>query len=384
VELVSERRKEVQEEFKSRAIVSQSSLAGARQSISRDDLALLDASARSWLRSADQGKQAEQDQLMLILKNIGLPFAAGPSTYKKVISDWRQAMIGMENLLCGRPQSISGASVILALASWHLFPDLIVLRDDIPNIKFKDPLFPSTGVGTVGITYEDSSQNPGLQWSLMLSHLVYYGDEVKVDSKKDYSRISMEQLRLVAFGSILSAWKINFREFLPTAAWFRSLWVTLSQKKSTTSELRRQFACLSVLVQAAESLLLAQSEKYGDALKLVDYGYRNANKFLGIGDRLLQPYFGLCNPFILAGLTEKLYFECVMSYLRALAKSLDLGSGTAIIICRHWIDGAPVNVGGPDYYEYATAVGHPRASRHTSSECDPEPQVYIPLSISSR
>jgi hypothetical protein len=374
VELVSERRKEVQEELKSHVIVSQSSLEGARQTISRDDLALLDASARSWLRSADQGKRVEQDQLMLILKNIGLPFAAGPSTYKKVISDWQQAMIGMENLLCGRPQSISGASVILALASWHLFPDLIVLRNDIPNIKFKDPLFPSTGVGTIGITYEDSSQNPGLQWSLMLSHLVYYGDEVKVDSKKDFSRISMEQLRLVAFGSMLSAWKINFREFLSAAAWFRSLWVVLSQKRPTTSELCHQFAWLSVLVQAAESLLLAQSEKHGDALKLVDYGYRNA-KFLGIGHGLLQPYFGLCNPFILAGLTEKLDFECGVSYLRAIAKFLNLKSGTAIIICRHWLDGAPVNVGLPDYYEYATAVGHPRASRHQSSECDPEPQV---------
>ena len=78
VEVVSETRKEIQEEFQSHAIFPQSSLEGARQTISRDDLALLDASARSWLRSADQGKQADQDQLMLI--------SAGPSTYKKVIA----------------------------------------------------------------------------------------------------------------------------------------------------------------------------------------------------------------------------------------------------------------------------------------------------------
>jgi hypothetical protein len=77
VELVSDRRLEIEKAFQSNAIVSESSLVGSRQEISRHDLALLDASERSWLRSADRGKQWEHDQLRLILENIPVPFPSG-------------------------------------------------------------------------------------------------------------------------------------------------------------------------------------------------------------------------------------------------------------------------------------------------------------------
>lgn len=77
VEVVSDRRLEIEKACQSNALVSESSLVGSRQEISRRDLALLDASARSSLRSADHGKQWEHDQLRLILENITVPFPNG-------------------------------------------------------------------------------------------------------------------------------------------------------------------------------------------------------------------------------------------------------------------------------------------------------------------
>lgn len=57
----------------------------ARQTITREELALFDASARSWLSSADEVKISEQKRLMLILKNICTPVSVGSTTYGKVV-----------------------------------------------------------------------------------------------------------------------------------------------------------------------------------------------------------------------------------------------------------------------------------------------------------
>ena len=364
VELISDRRKEIEKAFHDNEVVSESSLIGARQEISRCDLGLWDASARSWLRSADQGKQRESDQLMLILKNIEIPFTSGPSTYESVVSTWQQAMVGMENLLCGRPQSISSASILLALSSWHLYPDLIVLRHQTVNVKFSDPLFPSNAVGTIGLSYADASDDHGIRWSLTLSHLVYYGDPIVVESKNDYSRVTIKQLCLVAFGAVLRAWRINLRDLESSAKWFCGVWASLKQSKHKAHDqpLARQFAWFYVLVLAANSILGQDQSSHEQVHKLVKFGYRRAQRFLGLNNDVPQPYFGLCNPCVLAGLSEKLDIECAIGYLRAIAQSLDLDSGSAMIVCRHWVGNSLVYGEDEDFCEYITAVGHPRSS----------------------
>jgi hypothetical protein len=127
VELVLERKREVEEAVKDGSIMSMSLVMAVGQDISRDQIRLWDASARSWLQSTDREKLSEQKRLDLILKNINIPVSGGSTTYMKVISAWKGAMLGLEQLLSGIPQQVCDGAILLALSSWHIFPDLLVL-----------------------------------------------------------------------------------------------------------------------------------------------------------------------------------------------------------------------------------------------------------------
>ena len=372
VELVDERKREIEEAFRDNHLVSESSLLSTRQDISRQELALWDASTRAWLRSADQAKARQQNQLMLILKNINVPFSGGSSTYIRVIEAWRQAMIGLENLLHGRPQSISNGEVLLALSAWHLFPDLIVLGKETTNVKFKDALVPHSGIGTIGLRPADASKK-AIQWSLTLSHLRYYGGPVEVKSTQEFSRVTISQLRVVALGSILGAWRVRPGDILPVATWFTLLWEFLKQMKYTRRPppLASGFGWLYSLVKASRKLLSSESEGDVNCMKLLKYGQRRAQNFLCENPSKLPPFFGLRNPCILAGLTERFDMECAIRYLREVAKSLGLRSGEAFIYYAH----RPLPGISVRYLEYATAVPHSRSSRKRG--IDGKPVVEI-------
>lgn len=102
-------------------------LAAAKVSLSRDQLAEWDISARSWLRTADEAKRAQQKQLMLIVRNIHMPVhSVNKGTYESVIGAWKTALTLMERLLHGEPQSVQGGDLLLGVASWHIYPDLCV------------------------------------------------------------------------------------------------------------------------------------------------------------------------------------------------------------------------------------------------------------------
>jgi hypothetical protein len=60
VELVFERQRAIEAAVGNNEVVSASSVVAARQPITRDQLARLDASMRSWLTSADQAKLRDQ------------------------------------------------------------------------------------------------------------------------------------------------------------------------------------------------------------------------------------------------------------------------------------------------------------------------------------
>lgn len=363
VELVAARRQEIEEGFKNNHNVSPSSIVGARQDITRSDLALWDSSARAWLRRADQAKAWAQSQLSLIFKNINVPVAGGPSTYAKAIDVWRRSMIGMENFLCGRPQLISDGSLFLAFSAWHLFPDLIVLGNEPIKVSFKDKLIPSTGVGTVGVESRTAEDREGIQWSLTLSHLQYYGDPILVQSNRDYSRVTFTQLRLVAFGSWLGAWRISPRDFLLVAEWFQFLWGRMrrSDEGGVKANLSHRFGWLYQIVKAASDLLGSKGPTHQHNLMLLKHGTRRAKTFLSDRQLNLSPFFGLCNPLSIAGLSEKLDVDCGISYLRAVAEKLGLNSSNAVICYAH---GAQYlsNPRQVKCFEYATVAPHTKAS----------------------
>ena len=114
VEIVKRRKEEVIAEFEGTDVAHLATLSAARQDFHRAQLAEWDDSARAWLRVADAIKKKQQKQLMLILDNIPVPVNAKTDTY---------ALIQVEALVQGISQQARSGDVLLAISSWHLFPD---------------------------------------------------------------------------------------------------------------------------------------------------------------------------------------------------------------------------------------------------------------------
>ncbi|KAI9802802.1 MAG: hypothetical protein M1833_001401 [Piccolia ochrophora] len=329
VEIIAERQKEIEAACEANHIVSPSSVMAARQEIRRDDLALLDASARSWLRSADQVKLSEQKKLMLIVKNINVSVSGGTSTYSKVMGAWRQAMTGLENLLSEMPQEVSDGAILLALSSWHLYPDMVVLSNTTVNVKYDDPILPAGGIVTVGLRATDSSDEAGIRWSLALSHLRYYGDPVQIHSDTDNSRIDMDQLCLVALGALLFSWHVAPHDTENAALWFRALWKSIGGEDPTQQKtMAHRLGWLKILVNASYSVLEPDNEH---ALMLVSFGRRRGKSFLSELASQCRPFFGLCNPFITNALAASCDSECGLRYLRGIADFSGLRSDETVI-----------------------------------------------------
>ncbi|EWZ28109.1 hypothetical protein FOZG_18176 [Fusarium oxysporum Fo47] len=68
-----------------------------RQNISRADLAKWDASARAWLRRADQSMLSHHVQFKLVMRNVKTPFLEPGTTFEKVTSGWIQSMKVVED-----------------------------------------------------------------------------------------------------------------------------------------------------------------------------------------------------------------------------------------------------------------------------------------------
>ncbi|KAF2443983.1 hypothetical protein P171DRAFT_316853, partial [Karstenula rhodostoma CBS 690.94] len=335
MELVAARRKEIEHQLETNQNVPPSSVVGACQDITRKDLAMWDSSARSWLRRADKAKEWSQCQLSLVVKNINTPIAGGLSTYSKVMSVWKRSMLAVEQLLSGKPQDIMDGAVFLAFSAWHIYPDLIVLGAEPKHVRFKDKLVPPSGVGTVGVESR-SSRTEGVQWSLALSHLQYYGDPVIVRSDHEYSRLTFSQLQIVALGGLLGAWGISARDFLLVANWFTLLWSRMGfshddAEMSGSSE----FGWLYQFVSGAKQILATDDPDHERDMILLKHGSRRAKGFLGDQNCNPSPFFGLLNALTMCALQEKLDVDSGITYLRVLAGKLGLRGCDAVICYAH-------------------------------------------------
>jgi hypothetical protein len=100
-ETIAERKKELSENASADSFHFSTPLA-AQVTLSRDQLAEWDNSARAWLRVADEVKSFQQTQLMLVIKNINV--LVNPhkgNLYGSVIAAWTKALELMECLLSG-------------------------------------------------------------------------------------------------------------------------------------------------------------------------------------------------------------------------------------------------------------------------------------------
>ena len=135
----------------------------------------------------------------------------------------------------------------------------------------------------------------------------------------------MDQLFLVAFGSLLRSWQVGPRDTMLAAKWFDTLWTFLDgPRTSPNAHLVERCDWLYVLFLAARRLLTAEGEGLDNCLRLVHWGRRRANTFLGQSSRDPKPLFNLLNPYLLRSLSEELDIDCGVHYLRSIALAAGL------------------------------------------------------------
>jgi len=218
IEITKERRKDIATRFEAGEEVPFPTLSAARQlEISKSEVAYWDASARAWLRIADEVKSKEQKKLMLVLDEGTLSVGKGRGTYKDVIEAWTTAMTGMERLLTGAPQATQQGAIVIGLSAWHLYPNLVILKSDRPEMAMNDPLFTVPGaVLTIGLEQTQATSPTGNFWSLSLAHLRHYGPPVltKREFSRASTRLSFAQVVQATLGAVLETWGCSTREDL--------------------------------------------------------------------------------------------------------------------------------------------------------------------------
>ena len=339
VELVEHRRHEIQTECTN----DEAALFAAQQDISRSQLADWDASARAWLRTADEVKSLQQTQLMLVVNNLQLPVSNNINVYQSVIKSSEVALLLMENLLHGQPQRAGSGAFLLGLSAWHLYPDMVVHGAVTKKIEQKDDLCPKGGVVTLGLESVQGADK-GIYWSLPLAHLRYYGDPVQSSrSTGDNAlRVSMDQLVYVILGSLSTYWVGKSQEIKEVLAWFSLLWHCFKQVNSKTGECGQteKHSCasrdvflgsgwLKILMTAASSYPSLRDQDKDLANKLMGLGYRRFPGFLAEPECHVPPYFGLLVPSALFPLLKD--DDERIKALRGVAQQLGL-VGTKVII----------------------------------------------------
>ncbi|KAH7378517.1 hypothetical protein BKA64DRAFT_244287 [Cadophora sp. MPI-SDFR-AT-0126] len=114
----------------------------------------------------------------------------------------------MDKIVSGMPHSVEHPELMLALSSWHLYSDMIILHGKVKTVWQNDPLVIAGGIITLGLHNPNVLNDLRISWSLPLSHLRYYGKPVmrtgSVGIKR--SRVSMDELVFITLGCVTSCW----------------------------------------------------------------------------------------------------------------------------------------------------------------------------------
>ncbi len=346
VELLECRRTEVRNKFEETGSVDMSTLMAVRQQLSRAQLAEWDASARAWLRIADNAKALQQKQLLLIIGNLTTLVNAKPHFYQNVVESWKAGLEGMERLLQGSPLQMQSGELLLGLSAWHLYPDLMVLDPATHLVRQRDPLVPDSGILTLGLEMSDISHSKGLKskglhWSLPLAHLRYYGDPVRCSAviSAQGSRLSIYEFHQAVLGCLLGGWNVMDSEIEAVIHWVSHLStlfneavtsvsygaVTSTSHNAIFSWHKHKGSWLSLLGRTARSFLDSVAVERRKNTQLVNLGRRHAS-FLG---KPALPYFGLLEIERVIKLAKGQ--ETKIQLLRALAASCQVSKRSLII-----------------------------------------------------
>jgi len=293
VELVEKRRQQISHLCDGSEASHFAPLAAVQQDISRKDLAEWDASARAWLSIADGVKASQHQRIESVLLTLSLPVDNSSDVFSGVVRAWTGAMATLESLIQGTPQRIHNGAVLLAISSWHLYPDLDLFGSTKESLVLQDSLIRSGGRLTVGLEETDPGSGGGVYWSLSLANLRFYGDPVlEMSYVKDDSKVTFDEILLVCLGCLLQNWESQHfdadcdRE--AGARFFVSLSHFLDKHLSaagleSSSTVSKPRTWLEILADAARTLLEANDDKKSRAQGLVALGVRRGRNFLQSG-----------------------------------------------------------------------------------------------------
>lgn len=329
-----------------------------------------------------EAKKRSQTQLMLIVQRFDLKVNHEMSTYNSVLEAWSTAMVTANKLVSGVPQSVSEGSMLLGIASWHLYPDMLALEKSNKLIKQNDKLIAQGGLLTVGLQSSSPQQDRGIHWSLPLAYFRYYGDPVTTTKSigNHSSRVPIEYLLNVALGCIFREWNLKSQEYplgaaLLSGIWtcFRTYWPIFSKFSgcdyNTTSaralQTARSFHWLRHIAAASDRYLESESEDKSSIEKMIGYGHRRCKRFLSENYNSQLPFFGLTNASTWLSLLRAP--EERITFLRQIAQSFTSGSKIDSMVVRYLRKGC--STGKELSYGYATirlfkSSTHPRRTRH--------------------
>lgn len=317
-------------------------LQSSRISLSRSQIAAWDASARAWLQTADEVKKLQQTQLILTLNNIGASVNPKPFLYESVLEAWTTSLVGMENLLKGTNQSVENGASLLGLASWHLYPDMLVLGKATQKVTQNDNLIPAGTLVTIGLHNRGYEQH-GIFWSLPLAFLRFYGGPVSRTGcvNQETSRVTIEQLLLVCLGALIGPW-ISQNSMSENAIMFIGLLSKAILDEDTTAS---GSSWPLLLGSQAEQYIQTKKEWRTESWQLIAAGMRRYTQFL---PRPSQRFFGFLRPINLLKIMEN---EQRITFLRHICEKRYPQSARRMVI--QYLSKLPF---GPEQYEYASVT----------------------------
>ncbi|KAJ0109343.1 hypothetical protein J7T55_000268 [Diaporthe amygdali] len=249
--------------------------------VTREQLAELDASTRSWLQTADAIKAAELIQFRLIIGNIDIPVNNTPGTYESVMEAWTESMKVADKLIAGVAQSVYNGGALLGLSAWHLYPDMSVYSSELSSgppekeVRQNDPLVSPGGILTVGLRPSDGI-NYGVRWSLPLAKLRYYGAPMTITRIMDAnpSRVSITELMLAALGALAREWPETQDRFDYVCKFYHLL---ASRMEESSGPIVAGYKALG---KAAGEFLIEAPDRRRVMTRIMAYGNRNGGEFL--------------------------------------------------------------------------------------------------------
>lgn len=365
MELVERRKQQIYQTFDATNMIGTSAITAAQQIFTRQQLASWDSSARSWLQTADSAKRLQQTQLMLIINNVRMPVNAKTDPYESIVKAWTSALGAMEHLVRGIPQRVQDGSILLAISSWHLYPDMQVLSNHAKDIAQEDELMKGS-VLTIS-SYGAVTAKEGVFWSLPLSRMRYYSPPVMAERQlaSETSRVSLDEFLIVVLGAVISQWKTVCPDEERCCRFISALFERLDNSKETYFEPPKW---LKILAGAAVKYCESRSTLRDQYTKLLKLGIRRSNSFLGDSESIPSRFFGLEHFRWLIFFQRKV--EDKISFLRSLARTREWAFENRNIIIRYQ---TPLRLGIRDNfslssttYDYASVFPIRRSSRKRS------------------